>query len=133
MGAPGIAVGLWMFVAVIVGTAYPAFIQRFRVEPAESVRAAPFIERNIAATRTALGLANVTVRPFAYDEQLSVEALQKNSDTIRNVRLWDPQVQRQTYQRLQEGAYLLPVQQTSTSTGTARPGAARRRCSPPGS
>ena len=99
---PGIAVGLWMFVAVIVGTAYPAFIQRFRVEPAESVREAPFIERNIAATRTALGLANVTVRPFAYDEQLSVEALQKNSDTIRNVRLWDPQVLRQTYQRLQE-------------------------------
>ena len=99
---PGIAVGLWMFVAVIVGTAYPAFVQRFRVEPAESVREAPFIERNIAATRTALGLANVTVRPFAYDEQLSAEALQKNSDTIRNVRLWDPQVLRRTYQRLQE-------------------------------
>jgi uncharacterized protein len=99
---PGIAVGLWMFVAVIVGTAYPAFIQRFRVEPAESVREAPFIEHNIAATRAALGLDKVAVRPFAYDEQLSAEALQKNSDTIRNVRLWDPQVLRQTYQRLQE-------------------------------
>ena len=99
---PGIAVGLWMFVAVIVGGAYPAFIQRFRVEPAESVKEAPFIERNIAATRAALGLDDVTVRPFAYDEQLSVEALQKNADTIRNVRLWDPQVLRRTYQRLQE-------------------------------
>ena len=99
---PGIAVGLWLLVAVVVGTAYPAFIQRFRVEPAESVREAPFIERNIAATRAALGLADVTVRPFAYNEELSAEALQKNSDTIRNVRLWDPQVLRQTYQRLQE-------------------------------
>jgi uncharacterized membrane protein (UPF0182 family) len=99
---PAIAVGLWMFVAVIVGTAYPAFIQRFRVEPAESVREAPFIERNIAATRAALGLDKVTVRPFAYDEQLSVEALQRNADTVRNVRLWDPQVLRRTYQRLQE-------------------------------
>jgi uncharacterized protein len=99
---PGIAVGLWVLVAVVVGTAYPAFIQRFRVEPAESVREAPFIERNIAATRAALGLDNVTVRPFAYNEELSAEALQKNSETIRNVRLWDPQVLGQTYQRLQE-------------------------------
>ncbi|HEV3364779.1 MAG TPA: UPF0182 family protein, partial [Acidimicrobiia bacterium] len=99
---PGIAVGLWVLVAVVVGAAYPAFIQRFRVEPAESVREAPFIARNIEATRAALGLADVTVRPFAYDEQLSGEALQKNAETIRNVRLWDPQVLRQTYQRLQE-------------------------------
>jgi uncharacterized protein len=99
---PGIAVGLWALVAIVVGTAYPAFIQRFRVEPAESVKEAPFIERNIAATRAALGLDDVKVRPFAYNEELSVEALQKNADTIRNVRLWDPQVLGQTYQRLQE-------------------------------
>ena len=99
---PGIAVGLWMLVAVVVAGAYPAFIQRFRVEPAESVREAPYIERNIAATREALGLGDVTVRPFAYDEQLSGEALQKNAETIRNVRLWDPHVLGRTYQRLQE-------------------------------
>jgi uncharacterized membrane protein (UPF0182 family) len=99
---PGIAVGLWALVAVVVGTAYPAFVQRFRVEPAESVKEAPFIERNIKATRAALGLGEVKVRPFAYDEQLSVEALQKNADTIRNVRLWDPHVLARTYQRLQE-------------------------------
>ena len=99
---PGIAVGLWAAVAVIVGTAYPAFIQRFRVEPAESVKEVPFIERNIKATRAALGLDDITVRPFAYDEQLGVEALEKNRETIRNVRLWDPQVLRRTYQRLQE-------------------------------
>jgi uncharacterized membrane protein (UPF0182 family) len=99
---PGIAVGLWMLVAVVVAGAYPAFIQRFRVEPAESVREAPYIERNIEATRAALGLGDVTVRPFAYDEQLSGEALQKNAETIRNVRLWDPQVLGRTYQRLQE-------------------------------
>jgi uncharacterized protein len=99
---PGIAVGLWALVAVVVGTAYPAFVQRFRVEPAESVREAPFIERNIKATRVAMGLDQVAVRPFAYDEKLSVGALEQNAETIRNVRLWDPQVLRQTYQRLQE-------------------------------
>jgi uncharacterized membrane protein (UPF0182 family) len=99
---PGIAVGLWALVAVVVGTAYPAFVQRFRVEPAESVREAPFIQRNITATRAAMGLQEVRVQPFAYDEKLSVEALDRNRDTIRNVRLWDPRVLQQTYQRLQE-------------------------------
>jgi uncharacterized protein len=99
---PAIAVGLWALVALIAGTAYPALIQRFRVEPAESTREAPFIERNIAATRAAMGLDDVTVRDFAYDENLRAEALVDNAETIRNVRLWDPQVLRQTYQRLQE-------------------------------
>ncbi len=99
---PGIAIGLWAFVAVVVGTAYPAFIQRFRVEPAESAREAPFIARNIKATRAAMGLSDVKVRPFAYDEQLGAEALSKNEETVRNVRLWDPAVLRRTYQRLQE-------------------------------
>ncbi|MFP5377936.1 MAG: UPF0182 family protein [Acidimicrobiia bacterium] len=99
---PAIAVGLWALVALVAGTVYPAVIQRFRVEPAESTKEAPFIERNIAATRTAMGLDDVTVRDFAYDEGLEAEALVGNAETIRNVRLWDPQVLRRTYQRLQE-------------------------------
>ena len=52
---PVIAVGLWGLVAVVAGAAYPAFVQRFQVQPAESTKERPFIERNIAATRTAMG------------------------------------------------------------------------------
>ena len=99
---PVIAVGVWALVALIVGRGYPAFVQRFIVQPAESAKEAPFIERNIKATRAAMGLDGVAVRPFAYDEQLSAEALVANAETVRNVRLWDPQVLRRTYQRLQE-------------------------------
>ncbi|HUP72181.1 MAG TPA: UPF0182 family protein [Acidimicrobiales bacterium] len=99
---PVIAVGLWALVAVIAGAIFPAFIQRFRVEPAESVREARYIERNIAATRAAMGLDEVEVRPFAYDEELNAQDLENNAETIRNVRLWDPEVLRGTYQRLQE-------------------------------
>ena len=101
-GLPATAVGLWVFVAVGAGAVYPSLVQRFRVEPAESTREAPFIERNIEATRTAMGLDDVAVRPFAYDEALSAETLVANADTIRNVRLWDPEVLQRTYQRLQE-------------------------------
>lgn len=99
---PAVAVGLWGLVAVLVGGVYPALIQRFRVEPAESTREAEYIARNIKATRAAMGLDKVAVKPFAYDESLSAEALQNNVETIRNVRLWDPLILRRTYQRLQE-------------------------------
>jgi uncharacterized protein len=99
---PLTAVGLWFLVAVVAGSIYPALVQRFRVEPAESTREVQYIARNIEATRAALGLADVEVRQFAYDEQLSADALVRNAETIRNVRLWDPNVLQQTYQRLQE-------------------------------
>ena len=57
---PMLAVGLWGFVAVVVGGIYPSVIQNLRVEPAESSREAPYIARNIEATRAAMGLAEVS-------------------------------------------------------------------------
>jgi uncharacterized protein len=99
---PIIAVGLWGLVAVAAGSAYPAFVQRFRVQPAESTREVPFIARNIEATRAAMGLDQVDVRQFDYNEQLTAADLNRNAETVRNIRLWDPAVLTRTYQRLQE-------------------------------
>ena len=64
---PIIAVGLWGLVAVVAGTIYPAFVQRFVVQPAESEREKPYITRNIEATRAALGLDNVQTEPYKVD------------------------------------------------------------------
>ncbi|MDA3041109.1 MAG: UPF0182 family protein, partial [Actinomycetota bacterium] len=101
-GLPVTAIGLWIVVSLVVGALYPAFIQRFRVEPEESTREAEFIDRNIAATRAAMNLDKVTVRDFDYSENLTVDDLVRNEETIRNVRLWDPEILERTYQRLQE-------------------------------
>ncbi len=60
---PVVAVGLWALVSVVAGVAYPAFIQRFRVEPEESSKESPYIQHNIEATRAALGLDNVETSP----------------------------------------------------------------------
>ena len=49
-----------------------------------------------------MGLDDVEVLEFAYDEDLTAERLVDNAETIRNVRLWDPSVLQRTYQRLQE-------------------------------
>jgi uncharacterized protein len=53
---PVVAVGVWGFVSIVVSGIYPAVIQRFQVEPAESSREAEYIARNIEATRYGMGL-----------------------------------------------------------------------------
>ena len=99
---PILAVGLWAFISVVVGTLYPAFVQKFRVEPNEPQRERPYIERNIAATREAHGIAGIRLTDFPYEENLNAQDIAENQDTIENLRLWDPRFVRQTYQRLQE-------------------------------
>ncbi len=99
---PAIGVGLWAFVALIVGSIIPAVMQKFVVNPAEIDKERPFIERNIKATRAAYGLDAVEEKAFEYDEKLTAAGLEKNSETVRNVRLWDPKFVGQTFQKLQE-------------------------------
>ncbi len=98
---PVTAVALWAFVALIAGTAYPTFVQKFQVEPQESAREAEYIAENIDFTRIALGLDEVEVVPVEIDEELDATDLQANEATIRNIRLLDPAVVDDTFQRLQ--------------------------------
>jgi uncharacterized membrane protein (UPF0182 family) len=99
---PGIAVGLWLFLSVVVGGIVPAFVQKVRVAPAENDKERPYIQRNIGSTRIALGLDHVESVPFDYKENLDAAALQGNADTIRNVRLWDPKYTKETFSQDQK-------------------------------
>ena len=98
---PVVTVGLWGMAAVLAAGVVPAIVQQFTVEPAESSKEAPYISRNIEATRQALGLDDVEVKPFDYNEDLSVDDLVANQDTLSNIRLFDPGVVGDTYSRLQ--------------------------------
>jgi len=99
---PVLAVGLWAFLSVVVGSLYPAFVQKFRVEPNEPQRERVYIERNIAATREAMGIGDIKMSNFNYQDNLDAAAIDANRETVDNLRLWDPRFVRQTYQRLQE-------------------------------
>ena len=110
--------------SVVAGVAYPAFIQRFRVEPEESSKEAPYIQHNIEATRDSLGLNNIQTAAFDYttDQAATSAAIDKNPGTIRNVRLLDPAIVEPTYQRQQSiyGFYRfneLDVDRYPVSTG----------------
>ncbi len=98
---PAIALGIWIGASILVGSAYPAVIQRFVVDPNEVEAEAPYIERNIASTRKAFGLDEIETRPFPAAETLSAQDVLDNADTLDNVRLWDPSIVKQSYQQLQ--------------------------------
>jgi len=102
---PVLAVGLWAFVALVIGGVYPAFVQRFQVQPSESSKEAPYIVRNIEATRAALNLTpgkSLQTKQFAADNKLDSAALANDAATVKNIRLWDPTQLLKTYQKLQE-------------------------------
>lgn len=99
---PGIAIGLWALVSVVVASIYPAIIQSVRVGPNELELEREFIGRNIKATREAMNIGGVEETPFNYDEDLTAAELTANGASVRNVRLWDPNALRATYAKLQE-------------------------------
>ena len=99
---PALAVGLWAFVALVMGSIYPAVIQSLRVEPAESEKEEPYIARNIEATRAAFGLNEITVVQLSdFDNRIDASDLRSNRGTVRNIRILDPLVVQGTFDRLQ--------------------------------
>ena len=98
---PVIAVGLWGFVALVVGTIVPAAYQQFFVQPNELAKEKPYIARNIHATRAAFGLADIKAAQFDYHDNLTTADLKDNNQTISNGRLWDPSVIATNFQQFQ--------------------------------
>ena len=80
----------------------PGLIERFYVKPNELQLEKPYIQRNIALTRQAYNLGQITVKPFPAEQGLTFQSLKDNSGTIDNIRLWDWQPLMDTYAQLQE-------------------------------
>lgn len=99
---PILGVGLWFLVALTAGTIYPAAVQALKVNPAQNVLERPYIQRNIDATRVATGINHVATVSYPASSSLTASELTANSDTLANVRLWDPTQTSATYDRLQD-------------------------------
>ncbi|HMG42570.1 MAG TPA: UPF0182 family protein [Acidimicrobiales bacterium] len=87
---PLVAVVLWGFVAIVVGGIYPQFVQWRTVTPNVLAKEETYIDRNITATRDAMGLGEVTSNPFDPKDDAADVNLVDSASTIRNIRLWDP-------------------------------------------
>ena len=96
------AVALVFGGSFLFGELLPGMFQRFFVKPSELQLEAPYIQRNIALTREAYNLRQITVKPFPAEQGLTFQSLQDNRGTIDNIRLWDWQPLMDTYAQLQE-------------------------------
>jgi uncharacterized protein len=88
---PATVCALWAVVALLGGVIYPAAVQKLLVEGDQENREALYIERNVNATRHALGIDNVEVQEVSYGT-LAGEQIEADPDPLRNVRLLDPTV-----------------------------------------
>lgn len=95
-------IGLYIVVAFIGGTVYPAILQKFVVAPNELVKETPYIANNIAATRKAFGIDTVEERNISGSLTLAEKDIRENSATIDNIRLWDHKPLLDTFSQVQE-------------------------------
>ncbi len=99
---PTAGVALMVIASVLIAGVYPAAIQQFQVKPSESTKEAPFIQRNIDATRDAYGLSKVEVTDYQATVTTSAGQLANDAATIANIRLMDPNVLSSTFRQLQQ-------------------------------
>jgi len=98
---PAVGVGLLAVCAVVVGGIYPAMVQNFKVKPSEKSLEAPFIDRNIQATRAAYGLAGAKVSEYKASTTTNPNQLRNDAATIPGIRIVDPSVVSPTFKQLQ--------------------------------
>jgi uncharacterized protein len=89
---PIISSAIWLVLAVLAGYIYPAAVQGLVVNPNQQSREAPFIERNVFATREAMGLTDTTVSSVDVSFQpLSAESIAASDlQPLVDVRLLNP-------------------------------------------
>ena len=99
---PAAGVSLMVISSLLIAGIYPAFIQQFQVKPSESSKEAPFIQRNIDATRAAYGLDKVTIKDYQATTTVASGQLAGDALTVSNARLIDPNVVSATFRQLQQ-------------------------------
>ena len=99
---PVTGVVLLVVTAVVAGSIYPALIQSLKVNPSQKSLEAPYIQRNIEATRAAFGLDRVKriQNPTAAETE-NKDVLRAAANDIPGVRIIDPNVVAPTFRQLE--------------------------------
>jgi len=99
---PAAGTALMVGASVLIAGVYPGAVQQFQVKPSESSKEAPYIQRNIDATRAAFGLTDVEMKDYQATLSTNSGQLATDAATIANIRLMDPNVLSATFRQLQQ-------------------------------
>lgn len=99
---PVVGTALLLISALLIGGAYPWIVQRFQVVPNAQEFEAPFIQRNIDATREAFNVA--TTEEISYDAvtDATAGALREDAETTANIRIIDPALVTDAFAQLEQ-------------------------------
>ena len=99
---PSMGLALLVLSAILLGLIWPGIVQQFQVKPSEADKEAPYIEKNIAATRAAYDIDTVEEYklPSAGTTASDVEA--ETDPGITSIPLMDPALVRQVFQQNQQ-------------------------------
>src|SRR6185312_4796748 len=75
---PIVGTALLLVSGLLIGAVYPWIVERFQVEPSARSLEKPYIERNIAATRDAYGVAGVQEEPYTATSDAEPGALRND-------------------------------------------------------
>lgn len=89
-------------VSFVLCLLWPTINQNFVVKPSQLDKEDTYIKNHIAFTREAYGLTKVTEKQFPAVEDLSFSDIQRDEETISNIRLWDWRALEQALRQKQE-------------------------------
>ncbi|MFI5823167.1 UPF0182 family protein [Streptomyces rishiriensis] len=100
---PVIGFGLMVLSAILIGGLYPAIVQKFQVQPNEQAKEAPYVEKNLKATREAYGIDGAQVTEYSGTSTTKDKTtLRDDVDSTASIRVLDPNIVSPTYQQLQQ-------------------------------
>ncbi len=98
---PIVGTALLLVSGLLIGSVYPWIVQKFQVEPSVRTLEAPYITRNIAATRDAYGVAAVKEEPYSATTNAQPGALRNDAATTANIRIIDPALVSDSFAQLE--------------------------------
>ncbi|WP_432171790.1 UPF0182 family membrane protein [Streptomyces sp. 1222.5] len=100
---PVIGFGLMVLSAILIGGLYPAIVQKFQVQPNEQAKEAPYVQKNLKATREAYGIDDTKVSEYAGKSTTTDKTkLRNDANDAASIRIIDPNVVSPTFQQLQQ-------------------------------
>ena len=99
---PSVGLALLAVSAILLGLIWPGIVQQFQVKPSEADREAPYIARNIEATRAAYDVDEAEVAPYSSSTTIATGQLRELEGQTSSTPLVDPQLVRQTFEQRQQ-------------------------------
>ena len=99
---PIVGTALLLVSAIIIGAIYPAIVERFTAIPSAQTLEAPYIQRNIDATRAAYGVSDVKTVPYNATTTAKAGALRKDALTTASIRILDPDLVSNSFAQLEQ-------------------------------